>query len=216
MVNLADGSTWDETTPTLSDNRRDGAQEILGLRVGTAIRIDKEHEALNGAATPADGGEHSPGSAKAYRSDADPTNRPNAGALLSAADNGRLYVDSSGATETMKVYIHPSFVAVTGVQIATGTITGASLQTLMTQTATVGFAVDLFIILVEIAAGAAHNTFVVPLKDDAGPFAGITEGTANTDLKMTFERVGTDVEVTKDSGAAVPSGNAQWMAFNFG
>jgi hypothetical protein len=52
---LGDGTAWDETTPSNATNISDGDDHIRDLRIGTRIRMEKEHVAP--AATSA-GGEH--------------------------------------------------------------------------------------------------------------------------------------------------------------
>lgn len=217
MPNDAAGTSWDITLPTLSDNRRDGQQEIRGLRAGTAIRMDKEHRDLNGAASPADGGEHVEGSAVAYHQDAPaPVNRPD-GTALDAQDDGRLWVDSTGTTETLNVYDGgtTAFVAVTGVQIATGNFTGAALNGGQ-QTAAAGFATDLFVLLVAFGADTSHFNYIIPLKDDA-IIARVMGSSTGSDFEIDVERSGDDVLITRNAASSLMAdGTCQWMAFNFG
>lgn len=115
MANDGNGTTWTTATPVLGSDRRDGAQEIRGLRAGIAIRMNKEHIDMSGGTHPADGGEHVAGSAVAFLL-ADPgTNqltRPD-GETLSSQDDGRLAVDTDDYT--LKVYDDsesPSWVSV--------------------------------------------------------------------------------------------------------
>lgn len=85
---LGDGIGWDTIAPADTDPRKDGAAEIRDLRKGVGIRVDKEHESLASASA---GGEHRPGSAKAYFdiSSAFPSTRPNSDAFTND-DKGRL------------------------------------------------------------------------------------------------------------------------------
>jgi len=95
---------WDETSPAITDARRAGATEILSLRQGTRLRLDKEHVAT---ATSGAGGEHKGGSAKCYLQTTTPTLRPDGTTALTAADNGRIWVHST--TGVAKAYKHPSW-----------------------------------------------------------------------------------------------------------
>jgi len=108
MTNSADGTTWIEADPAITDPRRDGAQEIRGLRKGLKIRLDKEHEPL---ATNSDGGEHLRGSAKAYRASSAPTLRPDGLTTLGNNDKGRLWFDTG--TDVLKVWDGSTWVLAT-------------------------------------------------------------------------------------------------------
>ena len=89
-----DGTGWDIASPRNDDVVSDGATEIRDVRAGVGVRINKEHETL---AADSVGGEHKQGSAKVYSSDTQPLLQPEGGsALLVAADEGRLWVKSSG------------------------------------------------------------------------------------------------------------------------
>ena len=90
MAHSGDGTGWDGTVPANSEPVYKGALEIRDLRLGTAVRADKEHVA---AAASSVGGEHKQGSAKAYSQSASPTNRPDGSTALTADDDGRLWVD---------------------------------------------------------------------------------------------------------------------------
>ncbi len=114
MANDADGLSWTESQPANTDARNEGAQEIRGLRKGTNLRLGKEHTTLavmgSGPDLATGGGEHIAGSAVSYRQSGDPTKRPDAATDLTAADDGRLWVDSDD--EKLYSYVHPSFVAI--------------------------------------------------------------------------------------------------------
>ena len=211
MANDAAGVSWDVNAPAITDDRRDGAEEIRGLRKGVENRLNKEHIDMSGTAAPADGGEHIKGSAIAYLETGEPAARPDGVTALTSQDDGRLLVDDT-AGYILKVYEDPSWVAVTGVQIAVGNFTGAALFAGQ-QAPDALFAVDLFILLVPVSAD--HYSYVVPLKENAGPFAGLSESTGSNQIKLTFERVGTTVEIDWDSGQT-PTGTCRWMAFDFG
>lgn len=80
---------WDGSSPALSEPRRDGALEITSLRGAVRTRLLKEHEEPAAAGV---GGEHLPGSAKAYAYNATaPTLRPDAATAFTADDEGRLF-----------------------------------------------------------------------------------------------------------------------------
>ena len=143
MANLADGTTWDETVPVIGSDRRDGHQEILGLRKGTRIRLAYEHETL--AASSA-GGEHKKGSAKAYHDTdtAEPTQRPDGSTNLDINDDGRLWIDSTTG-EVIKVWDGATlaWIQVSGTKMIAGTETVAGIVAAPV-TVTVGFIPDLF------------------------------------------------------------------------
>ena len=92
-------ANWDESSPVITEPRRDGALEVNTLREGVADRIAKEH--VHPAAADV-GGEHLEGSARAYFQDGAPVNRPDGGGALAAADEGRLWVDSN---DSNKLYV---------------------------------------------------------------------------------------------------------------
>lgn len=212
MANDAAGISWDIAAPALADDRRDGAQEVRGLRAGIGIRMDLEHVNMAAASI---GGQHVLGSGMAYHQDATPMNTPG-GVALAAADEGRLWVDSTGATEIMNIYDGAAFQVVTGVAVSVGTVTGAAIAA-PPLTIGVTTASDLFIILVPYAADTAHFTFVVPLRNDAGPHADVGESTGSGQMLIGFERSGTDVILTYNVASTItPNGTAQWISFNFG
>jgi len=86
------GDSWDEASPARTDQRRDGAQEILSLRKGTSQRANKEHATYAASGV---GGEHKAGSAKAYYQANAPTLRPDGVTALDTNDKGRLWVKST-------------------------------------------------------------------------------------------------------------------------
>jgi len=95
MPSSGDGTGWDETLPTDSDDQADGPKEFRDLRKGTRIRVEKEH-VLPAASSV--GGEHKNGSAVAYYQTAFPSNRPDGTTPLNAEDDGRIFVkDTTGA-----------------------------------------------------------------------------------------------------------------------
>ena len=88
MANDGTGVDWDTSAPADVDLRSNGALEIRDLRLGVAIRADKEHTA---AAASSAGGEHKEGSAVIYTEPKVefPTNRPDGSTALTSADEGR-------------------------------------------------------------------------------------------------------------------------------
>ena len=87
---------WDESSPVITEPRRDGALEINTLREGVGDRIAKEH--VHPAAADV-GGEHLEGSARAYNQDDEPTKRPDGTTNLNIDDDGRLWADLDDATD---------------------------------------------------------------------------------------------------------------------
>ena len=114
-----DGTGWDIASPRNDDVVSDGATEIRDVRAGVGVRINKEHETL---AADSVGGEHKQGSAKVYSSDTQPLLQPEGGsALLVAADEGRLWVNSSNV---LKWYTGSSWVSLVPDPASEGIITG--------------------------------------------------------------------------------------------
>ncbi len=97
MPSSGDGSGWNVAIPAGTDPIYLGALEIRDLRKGTAIRANKEHEDASGSASPADGGEHVQGAAKAYvaAKASPPTQRPDGSTVFTSADVGRLWLDTT-------------------------------------------------------------------------------------------------------------------------
>lgn len=82
-------ANWSESSPALNEPRRDGAAEIVALRGAVRTRLLKEHVEPAAAGV---GGEHLPGSAKAYQYNASaPTLRPDGSTAFTSADEGRLF-----------------------------------------------------------------------------------------------------------------------------
>jgi len=98
-----DKDQWNEAVPANSEGLYLGAQETRLLRAAVGSRLEKEHvkPAEEGA-----GGEHLPGSAKAYfgdfEEDGEPDVRPDETTVLDEDDAGRLAVDS----ETKELLVH--------------------------------------------------------------------------------------------------------------
>jgi hypothetical protein len=87
---LGDGTDWNVTTPSGTDGIKQGDDHIRDVKNALAIRMNKEHNPIGAASA---GGEHRQGSACAYIQNAAPTTRPVSGALASAADDGRLWLN---------------------------------------------------------------------------------------------------------------------------
>lgn len=94
MANTS-ANDWDESSPAITHARRAGAAEILSLRQGVRLRLEREHEDIDTAGV---GGEHKLGSAKAYHQATAPTLRPDGTTTLDTDDTGRLWVDSDDGT----------------------------------------------------------------------------------------------------------------------
>ena len=100
------GTGWDETSPASSHNISDGPAEIVDVRKGVRIRMEYEHEDFAGSSA---GGEHLEGSAKVYYEDSEPSFRPDGVTALIAADAGRIWCDSTGVTNILKVWDGSAF-----------------------------------------------------------------------------------------------------------
>lgn len=106
MANAGDGSSWDETDPADSAPIPDGAKQIRDIRKALDLRLKKEHEQpVDGTITTGKlgstgGGEHLPGSAKAYWSAAAsvPLFRPDTVTVFDADDAGRLWLINDANT----------------------------------------------------------------------------------------------------------------------
>lgn len=227
MANTADGFSWLVNTPVSADPRKDGAAEILGLRVGMALRLDKEHVAM-GTYTSGDsstgGGEHKAGSAVAFMQDAEPTARVDTDTSdLDSSDDGRLWVDTTGATYVLKVYENSpddEFKNVSGVSQASGNFTGAELAAASSgspETLTCGFVPDVVSVLVPFGtASPIHGfTFTVPTKNLTDSVEHRVEvSTGTNSMVVAFKLNGTDVEVYYISGLT-PIGQCEWLAYKF-
>ena len=96
------GAYWNGTYPADSEPVYKGALELRDLRLGSEYRAAMEHVTYADSEA---GGEHVQGSAKAYSQDAQPTTRPdgvndpwsNGATTLTAADDGRLWVDENAS-----------------------------------------------------------------------------------------------------------------------
>jgi len=88
---LGDGDSWNESNPSGSSSASSIDEEIRDLRVGTRIRVSKEHATLENSSA---GGEHKAGSAVAYSQSAAPTTRPDGSTSLTSGDAGRLWHDT--------------------------------------------------------------------------------------------------------------------------
>lgn len=146
MAHDGTGAGWDGTAPVDPDLVKDGAKEIRDLRLGTAIRANKEHVAAAAASV---GGEHLQGSAKCYYGGSAPTKRPDTSTNLdngstTAGDKGRLWIDSgvlkywngttwaavSGAASyTVAVLSHVTSAGTSGGSIAAGSWVTRTLNT---------------------------------------------------------------------------------------
>jgi hypothetical protein len=127
MAHDGSGTGWDTAAPANTDDVRNGALEIRDLRVGVALRADKEHVA---AGVSSAGGEHKAGSAIPYYQEDEPTLRPDGSTALDSDDAGRLWVDSE--TGVVSIYdgtewIHPgNILAASGAYTVDTTYSGSS------------------------------------------------------------------------------------------
>jgi len=98
MANTSDGTGWDEGYPAANDELSNGRVEIIDLRKGTRIRLEKEHIVLAPLSV---GGEHLEGSAKVFYGDVatiTTRNDPSTTTLASTGDDGRILVDDGSVT----------------------------------------------------------------------------------------------------------------------
>ncbi len=213
-TNTSDGLTWDQNNPVSADPRKDGAAEILGLRKGVKLRLDKEHDALglySSGDSSTGGGEHKRGSAKAFFQDDDPTERVDAQTtLLDSNDNGRLYVDTTGSAYVMKVFddsASPKFQNTSGTSKITGNFEQAALVAGQI-TLAAGFIPDIVFMLLRTHPWMYLPTLISPYT--------IVMSTAQGNTKITFTLSGTDILldlITADFG--LPSNTAYWMALKY-
>ncbi len=210
MANLADGTTWDENVPVIGSDRRDGHQEILGLRKGTRIRLAYEHETL--AASSA-GGEHKKGSAKAYHDTdtAEPTQRPDGSTNLDINDDGRLWVDNTTG-QILQVWDGATlaWIQVAGVRMASGTETVAGLIA-GAITVTIGFLPD--VIYCMYGSSAALNQFIA-MPRDLNPHD-IREYTTVNSNDWRFTVNGNDMDIQRITGTHTPTGTFYWRAVKY-
>lgn len=124
-LNDGTGDFWDETAPADSDIESFGAEEIRDLRIGTRLRMGKEHI---GNASGIVGGEHRPGSAKAYYLSGAPTTRPDGVTTFDGDDAGRFYINSS--TLKLTAFNGSAFVDIAvgfATTVPDGSITGTKI-----------------------------------------------------------------------------------------
>ena len=100
MANDGTGTGWDTGSPANHSLVSNLPTEVRDLRLGAEIRLNKEHVTLAAASV---GGEHLAGSAKVYFSAAasPPTLRPDGLTGFTAADAGRMFVES----DTLKLKV---------------------------------------------------------------------------------------------------------------
>lgn len=206
MTNDGAGTSWDTNAPANSDARKDGAQEIRGLRKGLELRLEREHITLASSSV---GGQHKEGSAMAYVDEVEPINKPDGATALDSDDEGRVWFNA--VSKVLKIYDGTDFLAVSAIQTNSGSFTSANLNG-SPETVDVGFAADLFIMVIDTTGG--HGQFVVPLKNDA-TIAKVRSTVVGANLFLDFERSGTDVIVTKEGHDGTFRNSAQWMAFKF-
>lgn len=210
MTNLADGTTWTEGEPAIGDPRYLGQQEIRGLRTGVRRRIEKEHE------TPTTGGswpgmEHKAGSAKAYRQDGAPTNRPDGSTALNASDAGRLWIDSND-NEKIYVYNGSAWVLSTNTPTigAVTTLSGGDQTNLRSDSGWTNSTGSLVALYAEVIDSADQELSIEYNHSGGGWFevGAFRHGTGNTNTFTLVALVanGSAVRVRRGS-AAMPIGN---------
>jgi len=91
MPSTGDGTAWSLIVPSDSDNVTDGALEIREVKYAVSLRSNKEHVAFGDSSA---GGEHKPGSAKAFYQVEFPIKRPDGLSDLTSDDGGRLFIKS--------------------------------------------------------------------------------------------------------------------------
>ena len=229
MTNTSDGLSWDLATPISASPRKDGAAEVLGLRTGVELRLEKEHNTFAtmsaGPDTSTGGGEHIRGSAISYFEDSPRAlERPDADtSTFTEDDSGRLWVDTTGSAYVMNVYDHDdtSFHPVSGVQSASGNFTGAAINVGSGTPVilTIGFVPDIIEIYCPIGTGPDSGfTYNMPLKNLADGVIFISqESTGVNNILVAFKLDGTDVEVYRSGGSInfAASGQCEWVAFKF-
>jgi len=219
MTNSSDGLSWNVDTPVSASPRKDGAAEVLGLRKGIELRYEKEHVLLAAMGSGPDlatgGGEHKAGSAFPYFQTADPTQRPDAATTLTAADDGRLFVDTS-AGYVLKVFDFsetPKFQNVSGTQQIAGTETVAGIVAAPV-TVTVGFIPDLFWFI----WGTTQYNQILVSPASLTPTTVFWTSTAS-EVKLKFEVIDTDdIQITlvsQTNSAFSNSTNTFWRALKF-
>ena len=207
MANDAAGTTWNEAEPTLADPRALGQQEIRGLRTGVRLRPSREHETLAGASA---GGEHKSGSAKGYRQDDAPSLRPDGTTALTAADNGRIWFDSNDGNK-MYVYVHPSWIAISGAITTTALVAlaGGDLTNLRSDsgyTNATGKLIQIYCDVREVAS----NTITIEYNHAAAGWiqAGVARhGGVNFDATLSVLVANGSAVRLRLNGAALPAGN---------
>ena len=216
MANSSDGLSYDQTTPVSANPRKDGPAEILGIRKGMKLRLDKEHVALATMSAGPDlatgGGEHRLGSARAYITSTEPTNRPD-GQTLASADNGRLWVDTTTG-HVMKIYDGSNFQNVGGVEQASGSETVATIAAAAT-TVTVGFIPDLFMFMFGTDGSQFHSkVFSIASVDPAHIVYYTTVSTAI--LSFTMNSTDVDIELQSETNDFFSNGAiCYWRALKF-
>lgn len=100
------GLGWDESYPDIDDVYGQSFLEIRDLRKGMRIRLEKEHNTIGISGA---GGEHKQGSAISYAgnySAAWPEHRPDGTTDLTAADTGRIALDTTSIPNRFAIYTH--------------------------------------------------------------------------------------------------------------
>jgi hypothetical protein len=164
------GESWIQTNPLDGDAVSDGPQEIRDLRIGAALRLNKEHETLatgtlnTGSLGDTGGGEHRAGSGKAYVQDVAPTTRPDGVTTLDSDDMGRLLVQDNGTVNPLLSFIN----AVGDFKLGAAAIeTGAIQKTAGTDSPVVGWMPDIVLMF----SNAPGSTYVVKTREMAETYS---------------------------------------------
>lgn len=155
---------WDVTKPINHTLVSALPEEIRKLKASAKTQIDREHE------TPVDGdvtgGEHSNGSAVAYRDTATPSNRPDGSTALASnnVDKGRLWIDDNLTQVPIKRWNGSAWVTVGMSPSAMSAVQSVILANgLILKFGSVGFAASQ-----AISFGAAFPTGVISAKVTIG------------------------------------------------
>ena len=101
-------------SPAGSDDVGQGDDKIVELKEAVYERLVKEHEMDETSGAAAEDGWHRAGSAVTYTGTSNPTTRPDGVTALNAADNGRLFMNTT--TSKLYYYKHGTGWVIAGIQ----------------------------------------------------------------------------------------------------
>ena len=107
-------TTWDgsfEATPAGGNKPSLGPSVIRATKQAIRERFSKEHTQDPASGLEAEDGFHRQGSAVTYFQLTAPTTRPDGSTLLTAEDNGRLWVSGDSGNHQLWIYKHPAWVS---------------------------------------------------------------------------------------------------------